>query len=204
MAGFLLPLNGGIMIFDIENSKVILKASSLAIPEFKKIWDNDKDKLKKNAYNKLSYVVFLCDMSLDNPYRNYADQDREITLKRDFFHDENINVEEDISDAIRKYRELQETVSVRMLRAAKKAADKLSEYFETINFKEVDKMGKPVYSARDVASNLKEIGGIVKSLSILEDQVRREQATGGKIRGGGEIGDYEVKDKTFDYGQLDE
>jgi len=203
MAGFLLPLNGGIMIFDIENGKVILKASSLAIPEFKTIWDNDKDKLKKNAYNKLSYVVFLCDMSLDNPYRNYADQDRDLTLRKDFFCDENINLEEDIEKAIKKYRDLQETVSVRMLRAAKKAADKLSEYFETINFKEVDKMGKPIYSARDVASNLKEIGGIVKSLSILEDQVRREQATGGKIRGGGEIGDYEVKDRNFDYGELE-
>lgn len=188
------------MIFDIENGKVILKASSLAIPEFKKIWDEDKDELKQEAYNKLSFIVFLCDMSLDNPYRNYADHDREKVLKKDFFKDEEYILTEELDNAIKKYRDLQETVSVRMLRAAKKAADKLSEYFETINFKEVDKMGKPIYSARDVASNLKEIGGIVKSLSTLEDQVRKEQATSGKIRGGGEIGDYEIPDKNFDYG----
>lgn len=189
------------MIFDIEAGKVILKASSLAIPEFKTIWEGDKDKLKATAYNKLSYVVFLCDMSLDNPYRNYADHDRELVLKRDFFKDENAVLDEDVVNAIKKYKDLQETVSVRMLRAAKKAADKLSEYFETIDFKEVDKMGKPIYSARDVASNLKEIGGIVKSLSTLEDQVRKEQVTSGKIRGGGDIGDYEVPDNTFDYGE---
>ena len=188
-------------MFDIDNGKVVLKASALAIPEFKSIWDKDKSKLKEEAYGKLSYIVFLCDMSLDNPYRNYADQDRELVLKKDFFGDETHLLTEDINLAIKKYRELQETVSVRMLRAAKKAADKLSEYFETIDFKKLDSMGKPVYSARDVASNLKEIGGIVKSLSTLEDQVRKEQATAGKIRGGGDIGEFEIVDQNFDYGE---
>jgi hypothetical protein len=189
------------MIFDISNGAVVLKASSLAIPEFKAIWDNDEELMKKNAYNKLSYVVFLCDMSLDNPYRNYADEDREIVLKTDFFGDPDYELPQDVIDAIKKYKSLQETVSVRMLRAAKNAADKLSEYFDSIDFKEVDKMGKPIYSAKDVSSNLKEIGGIVKSLSTLEDQVRKEQATSGKIRGGGDIGDYEIPDNSFDYGE---
>lgn len=186
-------------IFDIVEGKIVPNARSLAIPEFKKLWDRDKTKSKDNAYKDLSYVVFFCDMSLDNPYRNYAEDDREKVLKRDFFGNQD-KIDKQIQEAIDKYKEMQETVSVRLLRSAKKAAEKLSQYFDNVDFNELDKYGKPIYSARDVSSNLKEIGNIVKSLSTLEDQVRKEQMTSSKIRGGGEIGDYEVKDKNFNYG----
>jgi hypothetical protein len=90
---------------------------------------------------------------------------------------------------------------MRLLRSARKAADKLSQYFDNVDFEKIDKFGKPVYSSRDVASNLKEIGNIVKSLSTLEEQIRKEQSNSGKIRGGGEIGDYEVPNMGFDYGE---
>lgn len=186
-------------LFDIENGKVVLKASSLAIPEFKLIWEKDKTKSKDKAYNQLSYIIFLCDVSLSNPYRNYTDEDRNNILKKDFLGGK--DPDEDMLNAIVKYRKLQETVSVRMLRSAKNAAEKLSIYFDNIDFDLLDKFNKPVYSARDVASNLKEIGSIVKSLGILEDQVKKEQSSSGKVRGGVDIGDYEMPDENFDYGE---
>ena len=104
-------------------------------------------------------------------------------------------------NAIKKYKQLQETVSVRLLRSAKNAAEKLSIYFDNVDFNLLDSYNKPIYSARDVASNLKEIGSIVKSLGILEDQVRKEQSSSGKVRGGVDIGDYEMPDENFDYGE---
>lgn len=188
-------------IFDIENGEVKLKASSLAIPEFNNIWKSDTSEGKLDAYKKISYITFLCDASLDNQYRNYSEDDRIKVLKKDFFGDENYKEDEDIKNAIKKYREMQETVSVRLLRSAKKATDQLSGYFESVNFSETDSYGKPKYSARDVSSNLKEIGIIVKSLSALEKQVKEEQASSGKVRGGGEIGDYEIPDRNFNYGE---
>ena len=187
--------------FDIENGKIILKASSLAIPEFKMIWTRDLDPDKARAYNELSYITFLCDASLDNPYRNYTEDDRIKTLKRDFFGNEEYELDELIQEAIDKYKELQETVAVRLLRSAKSAADKMSQYFDKVNFEDTDKFGKPMYSAKDLASNLKEIGNIVKSLGTLEKLVQMEQMGSAKIRGGSDIGDYEVKDSNFDYGE---
>ena len=186
-------------IFDIDAGKIQLKASSLAIPEFKKIWEKDKTEDKKESYNAISYVTFLCDSSLENPYRNYSEEDKVKVLKKDCFADEDYELDEDVIAAIKKYREIQETVSVRLLRSAKKATDQLSEYFDTVDFSEKDNYGKPVYSARDVSSNLKEIGNIVKSLAALEKQVQEEQTSSGKIRGGGEIGDYELPDINFKY-----
>ncbi|MFW5890661.1 MAG: hypothetical protein ACOCUI_00405 [bacterium] len=187
-------------LFDIEDGKIVANATSLAIPEFKKLWTRDKSKEKDQAYKDLSYVVFMCDMSMNNPYRNYAEDDREKVLKKDFFNSETIELDKDIQNAINKFKQMQETVSVRLLRSAKKAAEKLSQYFDKIDFNEKDSYGRLIYSARDVSSNLKEIGNIVKSLSTLEDQVKKEQASANKIRGGGEIGEYEIIDNNFDYG----
>lgn len=186
-------------IFDIENNKVVLNASSLVIPEFKKIWDRDKGKDKHKATKEISYVVFLCDESVTNPYRAYKDEERERVLLQDFMGDK-WTPDEDILNAIEKYKELKQTTNSRLLRSAKRAADKLAEYFDTVDFSLVGKDGKPVYSSRDLSSNLKEVAGIVKSLTLLEEMVRKEQMESSNVRGGGDIGFYEVPRDDFDYG----
>ena len=188
-------------LFDIENGKIVIRASSLAIPEFKMIWTRDLDPDKPRAYNELSYITFLCSAALSNPYRNYTEYDRVKVLKRDFFNNEDAELDEILLAAIDKYKETQDTVAVRLLRSAKSAADKMSEYFDKVNFEETDKFGKPMYSAKDLSSNLKEIGNIVKSLGILEKLVKEEQMGSGKIRGGSDIGDYEMPDPNTNYGE---
>lgn len=185
-------------VFDIADNKVILKASSLVVPEFKKIWDRDKSKGKDQAYKELSYVVFLCDYSIDNPYRSYSEYDREKILRTDFLEEE--EPDELILKAVTKYKELSETVSLRLVKRALSAADTLGEYFDQVNFNDKDKMGKPIYSSKELSSNLKDIGQIVKSLETLEEQLLKKQSSS-KIRGGGDIGDYEIKDRNFNYGE---
>lgn len=149
----------------------------------------------------MSFITFLCSSSLDNPYRNYAEVDRIKVLKKDFFSNEEADLDELILSAIDKYKETQDTVAVRLLRSARSAADKMSQYFDRVNFEDTDKFGKPMYSAKDLASNLKEIGNIVKSLRTLEDLVKMEQIGSAKIRGGSDIGDYEIPDKNTNYGE---
>jgi hypothetical protein len=68
-----------------------------------------------------------------------------------------------------------ETTNTRVLLGAKKAAEELAKWFEQIDFTKVDGYGKPIFSATELARNLKEVGSIVKSLSQLEEMVRREQ-----------------------------
>ena len=52
-------------------------------------------------------------------------------------------------------------------------------------------VGKPLYNAKDVASNLEKVGRIVESLDKLENKIKREVKSDSRIRGGGEIGLYE-------------
>jgi len=187
-------------IFDIVNGRAVPHAEALIIPEFKVLWERDKDKDKGQAIKELSYVVFLIDESVSNPYRAYNTIDRDVVLRRDFFGSKTHKVDKPILAAVEKYKELAETTSMRLLRAAKSATDKLSEYFENVDFNATDNYGKPLFNSRELSTNLKEVGGIIKSLNLLEEFVKKEQ-TESKVRGGGEIGMYEIPRNDFDYGE---
>jgi len=186
-------------IFDIVDNRVVLNPQSLNIPEFKAIWDRDKSKMKGNATKEISYIVYLCDESVDNPYRAYREDERENMILKDFMGVE-WKPDELISKATEKFRDLKQTTNSRLLRSAKKAAEKLSEYFDSVDFNVRDSYGKPVFSSRDLASNLKEVAGIVKSLNMLEEMVRKEQTESSNVRGGGDVGLYELERSDFDYG----
>lgn len=178
-------------LFDIEGGKIVLNPNSLFIPEFKEIWDRDKSKDKYNATNEIAYIVFMANMSNKNPYNAYSDKDKAAKVLSDTIRKE---PDEVILKALNRYKEFQNTTNTRLLMGARSAADKLAEYFETIDFSLVDGYGKPIYSARELASNLKEVGNIVKSLVLLETQVHREQLEMHAARGGSEIGLYELPD----------
>ena len=155
--------------------------------------------MKGLATKEISYIVYLCDESIDNPYRAYRDDERERILLKDFMP-ENWTADKEVLSAIDRFRELKQSTNSRLLRSAKKAAEKLSEYFDSVDFSMKDGSGKPVFSSRDLASNLKEVAGIVRSLNLLEEMVRKEQMESSNVRGGGDVGLYEVQREDFDYG----
>ena len=103
------------MLFDIIGSTITLKPESLMVPEFKKLWDRDKSDTKKKAINEISYVVFLCNKSDKNPYKNYSEVDRSVMLQKDFSIKE---VDSDIELAIEKYKKLNTTRYERVVNAA--------------------------------------------------------------------------------------
>jgi len=187
--------------YDIQGDKIVFTPEFLAVPANRKIWERDKSKSKKRATEELSFVVFLCDNRLGNPYRNYAEDVRKEILKDDFIGDDKWEPDGDLQKAIDGLKGKLETTSSRLLTSAKVAADKLGSYFESVDFTLLDDNGKPVYSARELASNLSAVGNIVKSLKALEDQVRKEQLDDNISRGGFEIGDFEIPDDTIDYGE---
>lgn len=178
-------------LFDIERNRIVPDASILAIPAFKKIWMRDKAKEKEQALKEISYVVFLCDFH--SPYRDISDSLKKPLIIKDLF-EEGWEPDKDILKAVDTYKKLQETPSMRLLQSARKTLDKLSDYFETIDFSEEDYSGKPKYSASDLTRNLKEVGNIVKSLTMLETQVKLE-LDNSNVRGNSEIGFLEDPDQ---------
>jgi hypothetical protein len=177
-------------LFDIVGGNVIMNPTILWIPEFKVLWDRDKSKHKANAVREISYIVFL--YSFKSPYLAYSEKDRRIKILQDHFAGEKWEPDDEVKVAIKRYNELQETATTRLLNASLRLCDKVTEYFDSIDFNEKDRMGKPIHTLNDVVKNMKDVGPVVKSLESLKDQVLKEQMDKSIIRGGTDIGLFEI------------
>lgn len=177
-------------LFDIVGGNVIMNPTILWIPEFKALWDRDKTKHKGNAVKEISYIVFL--YSFKSPYLAYSEKDRKVKILQDYFGGKEWEPDELVKQAIKRYVDLQETATTRLLNASLRLCDKVTEYFDSIDFNEKDKLGKPIHTLNDVVKNMKDVGPVVKSLETLKDQVLREQMDKTIIRGGTDIGLFEI------------
>ena len=169
-------------LFDISKGRVIMNPTSIWIPEFKALWDRDRSRTKEKASKEISYIVFM--YGFDSPYLAYSEREREGKIIKDYFADRKYKWSPDdkVKAAIKKYKEMQETPTTRLLGAAKMAIEKLEDYF-----KEAESA-----DASDIIKNAKELGNLVKSIDILEKQVKKEQLEHTNVRGGQEIGLFEL------------
>lgn len=153
----------------------------VAIAEFQALIKRDRgskgdyrgDK-KQRAMQELAYI-FHC-ISYQSPYANYHIELREEKVRQDIFWNEPTwKADAVVEAAMEKYRELTMSTGVHLLNSAMIAAQKLGIWFEEIDLVATDTKGKLVYSARDVVTNLGNLGKVVEGLSTLREQVEREQ-----------------------------
>lgn len=171
-------------LFIIEKNKVIASPEALLIKEFKDIWDSDKSASKDRAVSELAYVYFTTDYK--SIYQSYPEGEiRDNKIKEDIIRDTKWKSSELINKAIKKYEELQETPTLRMLKGARKAANVITSYYENLEEDKID--GRTVTS---ITTSLSKIGEVVDSLDKLEQQIRRE-TKGGKSKGDREINPFE-------------
>jgi len=182
-------------LFDINNGRVVLDSNVLGIKEFKRLWERDESEDKLKAYNDISYIVFVYDNSVDNPYRGYVEKDRQRIVAKDIYRTSRPKIDKEMKAAIEKFKELQSTTYTRLLQAALQAAEKTTEYYQNVDYSAVDERGRKLYDITTVTRNLKELGDLIKSLKSLEEMVRKDELENTKVRGGNEIGPYELPKK---------
>ncbi len=126
----------------------------------------------------LGAVYFFADHI--SPYAAYDNDEREVKICQDL----KIKFTTKVHAAIDKYNELSETHAVKLLKAARHSINKLEEYFRTIDLTAIDDHGKPIYSAKDLITNLEKMGKVVEGLDKLEELVKKQQAKNNPNRGG--------------------
>ena len=89
-----------------------------------------------------------------------------------------------VSAAIDKYRELSESSAVKLLKAARESVTKLEKYFKDVDLTMMDDNGKPIFHAKDLISNLSNMGKVVNGLEELEELVKKQQQKDNPNRGG--------------------
>jgi len=163
------------------------------IPEFKALIRRDRGspgdsqgKKKQKAAREFAYIYHIC--SHESPYRSYEGEYREEKVRTDVFHDmPEWRADKDVKAAKDKYEELTDTELTMLLKGATSAVNKLRGYFETVDFTALDEQGRPIYTAKDVVSNLSNLGKVVEGLERLKEQVEKEELGNSANRKGVEV-----------------
>jgi len=168
-------------LFNLENNKIKVAPEALLISSFKTIWDRDTSKSKDKAISELSFVYFMADYK--SIYLSYPESGRASQIISDTIGTKNWRPDDAIKVAIRKYEELQNTPTLRLLKSARHALEEVSVYYDTA--KPTDK------NVVAISNSIEKIGKIAESLDKLEDKIRREIQTEGRSKAGREINPYE-------------
>ena len=167
-------------LLTMSKNKLEITPYALAIKEFADIWSqSDKD----NASLELSFIYFMADFK--SPYVGYDDTSRPIKIAQDL--NLPLNSGAKLKTAILKYEQLQDTPSIRLLKATERTLNKIEKYYDAY-IPEVDVTGAKFKS---IVASMKSLDGVIKSISTLRKQVELELVST-TARGGHSISKREV------------
>ena len=140
------------------------------VREFKALVDRDRER----AFKELTYIFLALDYK--SIYSQYTEYERHEEALSDSGITEEMFNDPLFREACRKYRSLQDSnKSIKLLNAARNAADQFVDYFETIiDLNERDQNGKPVFSAEKVMKEMAQLSKVHEQLVALEAQVKQE------------------------------
>lgn len=172
-------------LFEIQNNFPVVTTECLMIEPFKTIWKRDKSKNKDKAYGELQYVYFSSDFK--SLYLAFDKDIREERLIDDFIKDKKWKPDQFVKDAIKKYKEFQNTPTMRFLQANQDAMESMAEYFSNIDWDQ-EFNGKAKYDITKVSGAVKQAGGIIDNIEKLKEKVAKEQSLSSTKARGDSVG----------------
>ena len=176
------------VLFKFNKTAIEPLPHTLAIKEFAILWDRDKSKDKAKAFKELAFVYFTADYK--SSYLAFPQEERDQAIKEDIFGG-NYVPDQDVLNAIEKYKLLQKTPSMRLIKAAQNTLEEIVGYFNAVDFEERDKRGQPVYKVTDVTKAMGDTAKVAESLAKLDEKIRKELQENTRARGGEESGAFE-------------
>ena len=150
--------------------------------------EDTSGKNKLRAYKEFAYIYLFFDW--ESPLANEPEQDRhQEALDNSGLTSEQFE-DPEFRSACKMYESIQNrNINLRLLRACMSSVDKLIFYFENVDINERDEVtGKPIFSSKDLISNIKNAKELVASLNELEIQVKKDLESDSGLRGGVEAG----------------
>jgi hypothetical protein len=161
-------------VFDLKDNDLIVSPEILSISVFKDIWDSDKNKNKKDAYNNFKYIYHLCDFN--SPYNNYSEEKRIEAIKEEVIGQKDYIPSEEVKQACVVYKNLKETPIERLFYGVKDKIEDITQYLKENDF--TDDTSQTTLKVIDSVSKL------VSQYKTLESAVKAEkETTNVKIRG---------------------
>ena len=168
----------------IENYQIQIEEELLLLTPFKKLYKKDKDRTKTNFYNFLTILYFTFDPRSDYNYIvNEELRLKEVCETNGFKVPKFSDLEK---ECINLYKQLNTTISLELLNSTRIAIDKVSEFLKTVDLKQQDDKGRPLYTISSITTAIKQIPQLAKDVMDAEKAVAKELAEQGRARGGNE------------------
>ena len=184
---------------DVTNTLRINECPILLIKEFKTLWDKDRNKCKEDktgnerlrAFKEFTYIFLMLDFK--SPYYKYLEQEKhEAAISDSGLTDEDLKNPEFIN-AYNKYQEiLYSDPILSLIKTAYRTLYKTQVFLDSIDFTEIDDMGKPLYKPKDVMLDISTIGKMREALNELEEKHKNSLSADSNVRGDVELGFDEV------------
>lgn len=184
---------------DVTNTLRINECPILLIKEFKTLWDKDRNKCKEDktgnerlrAFKEFTYIYLMLDFK--SPYYKYLEQEKhEAAISDSGLTDEDLKNPEFIN-AYNKYQEiLYSDPILSLIKTAYRTLYKTQVFLDSIDFTEIDDMGKPLYKPKDVMLDISTIGKMREALNELEEKHKNSLSADSNVRGDVELGFDEV------------
>lgn len=189
-----------IFIFDnATNTLRINEYSILLIKEFADLWDIERNKCKEDksgkdrllAFKEFTYIYLSLDYK--SPYFAYLEQDKHYAALVDSgLESEHVKNPQFVA-AYNKYKEIQEADPIlSLIKTAHHTLYRTQVFLDSIDFTEIDEMGKPLYKPKSVIEDIASIAKMRNSLIELEEQHKKGLLSQSKLRGDTEPGFDEI------------
>lgn len=172
---------------DIVGGEVVIHPDLLTLPEFKAVWDANKNKELATRY--IWYIVLK--NKYDSPYVETMERDLVGPALRDkFFGDCNYKLPEVVQIAEQEYIARHYSLLEYMLDGLLLKLEASAKYYHTSKDDAMD-----LESIKKLTAGAKDITGVIESVIKLKKQVRAEELQKSKVRGGGDLNPYELPRK---------
>ena len=154
-----------IFIFDnATNTLRINEYSILLIKEFADLWDIERNKCKEDksgkdrllAFKEFTYIYLSLDYK--SPYFAYLEQDKHYAALVDSGLESSHTKDPMFIAAYNKYKEIQEADPIlSLIKTAHHTLYRTQVFLDSIDFTEIDEMGKPLYKPKSVIEDIASI-----------------------------------------------
>lgn len=173
-----------------DQNQITIIPECLAIKEFHDLYANDRSESKSKFIRQMSFVWLFSDFASPYVKQGLSDEDKWDIISKDL----SMNRVEDkkmISSAIKRYKELNSTETLRLLEAAQSAINSIINYFNELDMSEKNEKGLLLNNISQVMTSLKGIGQVNKDIKKLKEEVLAEMNQSGRIKGGEQKGLFE-------------
>lgn len=170
-----------IRIIDLKDDKIIIAPECLVIEPFKSIWDNDKSKSKKEAYDAISYIWFYS--SFNSPFFQHDSLERHKLICEYILKNIDYKPNESIKEAIHVFNKLHSTPSIELFQSVQESIVRMKNFFKDTAYNE-DNITK-------IQKAIVDMPKLQEAVQTALDNCRKEQSSNIKVRGEAKLGMFE-------------